>query len=54
MEHCENYTALISAAVDGELTEAEREELMDHLAQCPGCREVYSRRWNCPETWQET
>ena len=43
MEHCEHYTALISAAVDGELTEAEREKLMDHLAQCPGCREVYSQ-----------
>lgn len=43
MEHCEQYTALISAAVDGELTEAEHRELMDHLAKCPACREVYAQ-----------
>ena len=41
MEHCEKYEALISAAVDGELTQTERSELMAHLAQCPACREVY-------------
>ena len=41
MEQCAQYTALISAAVDGELSAAEREELMDHLVQCPACREVY-------------
>ena len=43
MKCCENYTALISAAVDGELTDAERRDLMEHLAQCPDCREIYGQ-----------
>ena len=35
---CEAALILISAALDGELTEAERQELEAHLAQCPECR----------------
>ena len=42
MEYCAQYAALISAAVDGELTQAERSELMDHLERCPACRAAYS------------
>ena len=36
---CNNYKVLISAAVDGELTPAERKLLDGHLAECPGCRD---------------
>lgn len=40
---CEQYAALISAAVDGALAPEERKDLMDHLAQCPACRETYTQ-----------
>ena len=40
---CEQYAALISAAVDGALAPEERKDLMDHLAQCPACREIYTQ-----------
>jgi anti-sigma factor RsiW len=29
---------LMSAAIDGELTPKEEEELVSHLAECPECR----------------
>ena len=53
MEHCEKYAPLISAAVDGELSAAERSELMDHLAQCPACREVYSEMMAMHEAFSQ-
>ena len=34
----EEYVELISAAVDGTLTEAEAARLQSHLAQCADCR----------------
>ena len=40
---CEQYAALISAAVDGEISSEERRDLMNHLAQCPACRETYTQ-----------
>lgn len=43
MEPCKEYEALISAAVDGEATEAERRALMEHLSRCEGCRETYTQ-----------
>ena len=36
--NCERYTPLISAALDGALTQEERELLEAHLRQCPDCR----------------
>ncbi len=36
--NCEKALILISAALDGELTEVERQLLEDHLNQCPQCR----------------
>lgn len=38
MTDCAYYMELISAELDGELTEAERARLTAHLAQCPACR----------------
>lgn len=35
---CEDAALLLSARLDGELSEAEERELNDHLAQCPACR----------------
>ena len=52
MEHCEKYRALISAAVDGELPEAAG-ELMDHLAQCSACREVYGQMMAMHEAFSQ-
>lgn len=43
MEYCAEYAPLISAAVDGEVSPEERRELMEHLAQCPACREAYEQ-----------
>ena len=36
--NCENYTELISAALDGELSYEEELKLDGHLAVCPQCR----------------
>lgn len=42
MKSCEEYEILISAYIDGELTEAEKAELMAHLADCENCRNIYN------------
>jgi anti-sigma factor RsiW len=36
--NCNKATVLMSAAIDGELTPKEDEELSQHLAECSGCR----------------
>lgn len=36
--NCEDYTELISASLDGELTPEERSRLDAHLSRCPDCR----------------
>lgn len=38
---CDQALEAISAALDGELSDAEREELEAHLASCPACRALY-------------
>lgn len=43
MQPCQEYEALISAAIDGEVTEEERRTLMEHLPWCEGCREAYTQ-----------
>lgn len=35
---CDRYLELLSARLDGTLTEAEERELEEHLAACPDCR----------------
>jgi len=35
---CEHYTELLSATLDGEVTEAERTELQRHIADCTRCQ----------------
>jgi anti-sigma factor (TIGR02949 family) len=35
---CKKAMVLMSAAIDGELTPKEEEELAQHLAECPGCQ----------------
>lgn len=35
---CDRYTELLSARLDGVLTEEEEQELEEHLAACPDCR----------------
>lgn len=41
MRTCQEYEALISAFLDGELSEAERREIAEHLASCPACRQYF-------------
>ena len=41
MKPCEYYEELIGAALDGEITAAEREELRTHLNTCGSCRDFY-------------
>lgn len=35
---CENYKIMISALMDGELTEKEKTELFDHMQTCKDCQ----------------
>lgn len=56
MNYCEEYAALISAAIDDALTADERRKLMDHLAACPACREAYTQMMTMHEAfadWEE-
>lgn len=39
--NCKKAMVLMSAAIDGELTAREEEELRIHLAECPECREEF-------------
>ncbi|NTU68795.1 MAG: zf-HC2 domain-containing protein [Chlorobiaceae bacterium] len=39
--NCNKATVLMSAAIDGELTGKEAEELSEHLAECPECRSEF-------------
>lgn len=41
MAHCDEYVALISAAIDGALSPAEQKKLAEHLASCPECQALY-------------
>lgn len=41
MKSCEKYELLISAFLDGELSEAERADVAEHLADCPGCQRYF-------------
>ena len=41
MTDCLNFEQQISARIDGELPEAERQALEAHLETCPDCMEVY-------------
>ena len=41
MDKCEKYREMISAMLDGELSEADRAALHAHMESCPECRGVY-------------
>ena len=41
MESCERFLPLLSAQLDGELSQEEERELQEHLEQCPACRELW-------------
>ncbi len=41
MKNCEEYEALISAFLDGELSGEERAETAAHLAACPVCQQYF-------------
>ena len=43
MADCERYWALMSAALDGDCTDADRAELDAHLAVCPDCRAMWEQ-----------
>lgn len=42
MKCCEEYAAALSAFADGELNEAERRALLDHIEHCQRCRDYLS------------
>jgi anti-sigma factor RsiW len=44
--NCNKAKVLMSAAVDGELTASEEQELFGHLAECPQCREEFQEAKN--------
>lgn len=41
MDACREYEGLISAFIDGEITEPERVKLMEHMAACPACQSYF-------------
>lgn len=41
MDACQEYEGLISAFIDGEITETERAKLMEHMAACPACQRYF-------------
>ena len=41
MDACREYEGLISAFIDGEITEPERAKLMEHMAACPACQSYF-------------
>ena len=42
MRTCEEYEALISALIDGALSEEDRAELVAHMAECPACQAYFN------------
>ena len=40
MKKCEEFAPLLSAFVDGELTEEERAEVLAHVSECEKCRRL--------------
>ena len=40
MKNCEEFAPLLSAFVDGELTEEERAEVLAHVSECEECRRL--------------
>ena len=42
MKCCEQYAAALSAFMDGELSENEKEEVLSHVEHCQNCREYLS------------
>lgn len=43
---CNKAKVLMSAAIDGELTALEEDELSEHLSSCPQCREEFQEAKN--------
>ena len=41
--NCAPFQELLSAELDGELSQAEQEQLQQHLAECPACRSLRLR-----------
>ncbi len=39
--NCQKYQELISCLIDGELSDAEKARLENHIASCPECRAMY-------------
>lgn len=50
---CNKAKVLMSAAIDGELTAKEEEELSDHLATCAQCRDEFQEAKNTKIIIQE-
>lgn len=42
MRTCEKYETLVSAFIDGTLTEGEWERLMEHMASCSACQQYFN------------
>jgi anti-sigma factor RsiW len=42
MNRCEEFEILASAAIDGEISPAERSDLFGHLAQCCQCADFFA------------
>ena len=54
MKCCEQYAAALSAFVDGELSENEKEEVLSHVEHCQNCREYLSELMIVHTMFEET
>ena len=52
--NCERALELISAELDGAVTQQERAELQAHLDTCPDCRETYAQLHELDAALQES
>ncbi|HCJ66906.1 MAG TPA: hypothetical protein DHV62_06155 [Elusimicrobia bacterium] len=52
---CKKIRKRLSALIDGQLNLKEKEEILTHLHQCPGCKnemEILKRTWDSLAVWQ--
>ncbi len=50
MKSCKKYTALLKALISGEISEADKEELLNHIDSCAHCRELYELNQSLDQT----
>ncbi len=53
MPNCEKYRELCSSSIDGQLSEIEEKELLEHLSECPACAEYLEDIRQMQNAWED-